>query len=57
MEAQIQKIETGSTNSFEKVLVITIKPLNLSKRVKTFLQKLNSTMEGLGSAAAFAIRN
>lgn len=57
MEAQIIKQATGSSNTLDKVLVITIKPLHLSKRVKSFFQKINSTMEELGSAAAYAMRN
>lgn len=57
MKAQVQTIQTASTNKIEKVLIITINPFNVTNKVKTFFHKVNATMEGLGSAAAFAIRN
>ena len=57
MEARNQALETFTTNTREKVLVKTIIPNKVVEKVKSFLQKFNSSLEEYGSAAASAIRN
>lgn len=57
MQVLKQSLETFTTNTREKVLVKTITPNKVVKKVKTFLRKVNSTLEEYGSAAAWAIRN
>jgi len=57
MEALNQSLETSTVNTRNKVLTKKVTLNKAVKKVKTFLQKVNSTLEEYGSAAAWAIRN